>query len=211
MGVAPGARLLTAEVIEGGDTIARVLGGMEWALANGARVLSLSLGWPSYTDSFLDIVNALRANECLPVIAAGNESEGSTRSPGNYAQALSVGAIGPNGRVPPFSSSEVMNRDQDRIVPDIVAPGVDIWSAAPGGGFQMMQGTSMATPHVAGLAALLFEAQPDASVAQVEAALFDSATRTAHLPEIRAGRGMPHAVNALKTLQNLVANDSAVS
>ena len=211
MGVAPGARLLTAEVIEGGDTIARVLGGMEWALANGARVLSLSLGWPSYTDSFLDIVNALRANECLPVIAAGNESEGSTRSPGNYAQALSVGAIGPNGRVPPFSSSEVMNRDQDRIVPDIVAPGVDIWSAAPGGGFQMMQGTSMATPHVAGLAALLFEAQPDASVAQVDAALFDSATRTAHLPEIRAGRGMPHAVNALKTLQNLVANDSAVS
>jgi subtilisin family serine protease len=167
-------------------------------------VLNLSLGWPSYTESFLSIVEALRANECLPVIASGNESEGSTRSPGNYAQALSVGAVGPNGRVAPFSSSEVMNRDQDRIVPDIVAPGVDIWSASPGGGFQMMQGTSMATPHVAGLAALLFEAQPDASVAQVEAAIFASAIRTAHLTETRAGRGVPHAVAALKHLQKLV-------
>lgn len=203
-GVAPGARLLTAEVIEGGDTIARVLGGLEWVLTHGARVLSLSLGWPSYTESFLSIVEALRANECLPVIASGNESEGSTRSPGNYAQALSVGAVGPNGRVAPFSSSEIMNRDQDRIVPDIVAPGVDIWSASPGGGFQMMQGTSMATPHVAGLAALLFEAQPDASVAQVEAAIFASASRSAHLTETRAGRGMPHAVAALKHLQKLV-------
>lgn len=204
VGVAPGARLLTAEVIEGGDSIARVLGGMNWVLTHGARVLSLSLGWPSYTESFLSIVEALRANECLPVIASGNESEGSTRSPGNYAQALSVGAVGPNGRVAPFSSSEVMNRDQDRIVPDIVAPGVDIWSASPGGGFQMMQGTSMATPHVAGLAALLFEAQPDASVAQVEAAIFASAIRTAHLTETRAGRGVPHAVAALKHLQKLV-------
>jgi subtilisin len=51
VGVAPGAKLLTAEVIEGGDAIARVLGGMEWALQNGARVLNLSLGWPTYVDS----------------------------------------------------------------------------------------------------------------------------------------------------------------
>jgi subtilisin len=154
--VAPGARLLTAEVVEGGDSIARALGGMEWVLSNGGRVLNMSLGWPNYTDSFLDIIDALRANECLPVVASGNDFEGSTRSPGNYVQALSVGALGPNGRVAPFSSSEVMDRVQDRTVPDIVAPGADIWSAAPGGGFKMNQGTSMATPHVAGLAALLF-------------------------------------------------------
>jgi subtilisin len=202
-GVAPGARLLSAEVIEGGDTIARVLGGMEWVLTNGARVLSMSLGWPNYTDSFLDIVDALRSAECLPVIAAGNDSEGSTRSPGNYIQALSVGAVGANGRVAPFSSSELMNRDQDRVVPDIVAPGVDIWSAAPGGGFQMKQGTSMATPHIAGLAALLLEAQPGASVAHVEQAIFASASRTAHMPEPRAGRGLPDAVEALKHLKAL--------
>lgn len=105
-------------------------------------------------------LDALRANECLPLIAAGNEGEGSTRSPGNDVQALSVGATGPTARIPVFSGSELMLRDQDSIVPDIVAPGVDIWSAAPGGGFQLMQGTSMAAPHVSGLAALLFEKRP---------------------------------------------------
>ncbi len=203
-GVAPGARLLTAEVIEGGDSIARVLGGMEWVLANGARVLSMSLGWPTYSDSFLNIVDALRANECLPVIASGNESEGSTRSPGNYAQALSVGAVGPDGRIPMFSGSEIMDRLQDRVVPDIVAPGVDIWSAAPGGGFQMMQGTSMATPHIAGLAALLFEGFPNATVAQVEAAIFTSAKRSGQMPETRAGRGLPDALAALAALKAAV-------
>lgn len=199
-GVAPGAKLLTAEVIEGGDTIARVLGGMDWALRNGARVLNLSLGWPTYTDSFLSIVDALRTNECLPVIAAGNEGEGATRSPGNYVQSLSVGAVGPNGRIPFFSGSEVMKRDQDKIVPDIVAPGVDIWSAAPDGGFQMLQGTSMATPHIAGLAALLMEAFPDATVGQVEAAIFSASERSGHMSETRAGRGIPDALKALKAL-----------
>lgn len=204
-GVAPGARLLSAEVIEGGDAIARVLGGMEWALQQGARILNLSLGWPNYVDSFLSIVDALRANECLPVIAAGNEGEGSTRSPGNYVQALSVGATGPTARIPVFSGSEIMLRDQDSIVPDIVAPGVDIWSAAPGGGFQLMQGTSMAAPHVSGLAALLFEACPEASVAQVEAAIFASARRSGHMAETRAGRGMPNAPRALAALRQAVA------
>lgn len=205
-GVAPGARLLTAEVIEGGDSIARVLGGMEWALQHGARVLNLSLGWPNYTDSFLQIIDVLRLNECLPVVAAGNEGVGSTRSPGNYAQSLSVGAATAKGRVAPFSGSEFMVREQDSIVPDIVAPGVDIWSAAPGGGFQMMQGTSMATPHIAGLAALLFEACPNASIDQVELAIFGSATRMAHMPDARAGRGMPNAIKALAALQQMVKN-----
>ena len=76
-------------------------------------MLNLSLGWPNYVDSFLSIVDALRANECLPVIASGNEGEGSTRSPGNYVQALSVGAAGPSSRVPDFSGSEIMVRDVD--------------------------------------------------------------------------------------------------
>ena len=102
-----------------------------------------------------------------------------------------------------------MVRDVDSIVPDIVAPGVDIWSAAPGGGFQRMQGTSMATPHVAGLAALLFEACPNATVAQVEASIFASARRSGFMPETRAGRGMPNAVRALEALKLAVASGHA--
>ena len=203
-GVAPGAKLLSAEVLEAGDSIARVLGGMEWALTNGARILNLSLGWPTYTDCFLTIVDALRANECLPVIATGNDGEGSTRSPGNYAQSLSVGAVSQFGRVPTFSGSEVMNRPNEPIVPDIVAPGVDIWSAAPGDGFKMLQGTSQATPHVAGLAALLMEAHPRAPISLVETAILGSARRHASVPETRAGRGMPDAEAALQSLAGLV-------
>lgn len=203
-GVAPGARLLTAEVIDNGDAVARVLGGMDWALNHGARVLNLSLGWPNYTDSFLEIIDALRLNECLPVVAAGNEGVGATRSPGNYVQALSVGAIGPTGRIPEFSGSEVMNRVADAIVPDIVAPGVDVWSAAPDGGFRMMQGTSMATPHVAGLAALLMEAYPLATIDQVEEAIFQSAARNRNMQETRAGRGLPNAVKALEALAKVL-------
>jgi subtilisin family serine protease len=200
-GVAPGAKLLSAEVIEGGDSVARVLGGLDWVLRQGARVLSMSLGWPSWTDSFLMIVDALRANECLPVMAVGNDGEGSTRSPGNYAQSLCVGAVGPTGRIPMFSGSEVMQRARDPIVPDIVAPGVDVWSAAPGGGYQMMQGTSMATPHVAGLAALLMEAAPSATIDQIEAAIFASSHLNGFMQESRAGRGMPDGVAALQALK----------
>jgi subtilisin family serine protease len=203
-GVAPGAKLLSAEVLEAGDSIARVLGGMEWALTNGARILNLSLGWPTYTDSFLTIVDALRANECLPVIATGNDGEGSSRSPGNYAQSLSVGAVSPFGRVPTFSGSEVMSRPNEPVVPDIVAPGVDIWSAAPGDGFQMLQGTSQATPHVAGLAALLMEAHSTAPIGLIESAILSSAKRHASVPETRAGRGMPDAEVALRSLAGLV-------
>jgi subtilisin len=98
----------------------------------------------------------------------------------------------------------MMERSQDRIVPDIVAPGVDVWSAAPGGGFQMLQGTSMATPHVSGLAALLMEAEPNATVPQIEAALFASARRTGQMPDTRAGRGMPDALYALQFLRTAI-------
>lgn len=203
-GVAPNAKLLTAEVIEGGDSIARVLGGINWGLLHGARVVNLSLGWRGYTDAFLMLFDAIRSNECLPVVASGNEGEGYTRSPGNYVQALSVGAIAENGKVPNFSGSEMMNRDVDSIVPDIIAPGDGIWSAAAGGGFAVMRGTSMATPHVSGLVALLMEAYPSSTIAQVEEAVFASAGLSSKVPPTRGGRGLPDGMKALKLLGSIV-------
>ena len=161
VGVAPGARLASAIVIEGGDAIARVLGGMDWALGLGARVLSLSLGFRGWWPDFLAVTRVLRQKGVLPVFAVGNEYAGSSRSPGNYPEALSVGACGEDDRVADFSSSQRFNRKKDPVVPDLVAPGVGIVSAKPGGGYQAMDGTSMATPHVAGLAALLLEAEPE--------------------------------------------------
>jgi subtilisin len=99
-----------------------------------------------------------------------------------------------------FSCSHRFDRVVDPIVPDLVAPGVNVISARPGGGFQSMDGTSMATPHIAGLAALLMQAKPNKSAAEVEAAIFHSCTlRPGMLPE-RANRGIPDAVVALDLL-----------
>src|SRR6185295_3404953 len=102
----------------------------------------------------------------------------------------SVGAINKDRIIAPFSSSQRFARKVDAIVPDIVAPGVDIISAKPGGGFQSMDGTSMATPHVAGLAALLFEAKPGATIDEVEKAIYSSCTLGSISPE-RGNRGFP--------------------
>jgi subtilisin family serine protease len=200
VGVAPGAQLASAMVIEGGDAIARVLGGMDWALGLGARVLSLSLGFRGWWPDFLAVTRVLRQKGVLPVFAVGNEYAGSSRSPGNYPEALSVGACGEDDRVADFSSSQRFDRKKDPVVPDLVAPGVGIVSAKPGGGYQAMDGTSMATPHVAGLAALLLEAEPKAKVSRLEAAILGSCVRPRGMSAERAGHGIPSAPKALEAL-----------
>ncbi|MEW6125976.1 MAG: S8 family serine peptidase [Acidobacteriota bacterium] len=200
VGVAPQADLASALVIEGGDVIARVLGGMNWAVGKGIRVLSMSLGFPGYWDDFLQLTKVLRARGVLPVFAVGNEYAGTSRSPGNYAQAVSVGALDKHNQVADFSSSQIFKRKKDPIVPDLVAPGVDTISAKPGGGYQLMSGTSMATPHIAGLAALLWQAKPTATVSQIEKAIFASCTLPQGMSNLRANRGIPNAPKALAAL-----------
>jgi subtilisin family serine protease len=116
----------------------------------------MSLGLRGFHDDFLPLTRILRARGILPVFAVGNEGPGTSRSPGNYAEALSVGASAQDDTVANFSSSDRFARPDDPLVPDIVGPGVDVLSCVPGGGFAQMSGTSMATPHIAGLAALLF-------------------------------------------------------
>jgi subtilisin family serine protease len=209
VGVAHGADLVSAIVIEGGNVIARVLGGMDWAIGQGVQVLSMSLGFPGYWEEFLPITQILRIRNVLPVIACGNDGPGLTRSPGNYSEALSVGAIDKSGAVAPFSSSQRFKRKKDPIVPDLVAPGVDIISAARGGGYQTMDGTSMATPHIAGLAALLFEAKPTATIDAVEKAIFQSCKRSPSILSDRGNRGVPNATLALKFLTGVQLSASA--
>jgi subtilisin len=196
VGVAPEATLACAVVIEGGDIVARVLGGMDWALGAGIKVLSMSLGFRGFLNDFLPLTRRIRERGVLPVFAVGNEGPGTSRSPGNYPEALSVGAMDESGAIPLFSSSQRFQRARQPIVPDLVAPGVDVISARPGGGYQSMDGTSMATPHVAGLAALLFEAAPTATPAEVENAIFASCSLGEQMTEERANRGMPDAVRA---------------
>jgi subtilisin family serine protease len=192
--------LASAAVIEGGQVVARVLGGMDWCVGQGVRVLSMSLGLRGSVNDFLPLTQILRARSVLPVFAVGNEGPGTSRSPGNYAESLSVGASDRGNNIADFSSSQRFRRARDPIVPDIVAPGLDVLSAKPGGGYQSMSGSSMATPHIAGLAALLFEANPAATVDQVEAAILDASHLEPGWSPERAGRGVPDARRALKIL-----------
>jgi subtilisin len=206
IGMAPEAELCAAIVIEGGRVLLRILAGMEWAIGEGARILSLSLGIRGYTPFAIELIERLRTAGVLPVVAIGNEGPGTSRSPGNYPDALSVGAADARGLVADFSSSMRFERALEPTAPDVVAPGVAIVSARAGGGREVMDGTSMATPHVAGLAALLLSAKPEATVAEVESAIFAS---TRPLPAgadpIRYGRGAVDGPQALRLLLNLPA------
>ncbi len=202
VGMAPQATLASAIVIEGGDVVARVLGGMDWAVGKKVKILSMSLGFRGWWNDFLPLTKLLRARNVLPVFAVGNEGPGTSRSPGNYWQACSIGATDRAQQVADFSSSQRFKRKKDPVVPDVVAPGVNIVSAKPGGGFQAMDGTSMATPHVAGLAALLWEAKPDATVKEIEQAIFRSCRRGAGMDPERGNRGIPNGPRALALLQN---------
>jgi len=155
---------------------------------------------------FLPLTQLLRQKGILPVFAVGNEGPGSSRSPGNYDEALSVGASAEDNSVPNFSSSRQFTT---WLVPDVVAPGVEVISAMPGGGFQEMDGSSMATPHIAGLAALLWSAVPAATVDQVEQAIFTSCQKLPTEPDSRQNRGVPDAVAALAELRAAVSGGSA--
>jgi subtilisin len=199
-GVAPGADLASAIVIEGGNVIARILGGMNWAVGKRVRILSMSLGLRGYRADFLPVTQVLRARNVLPVFAVGNEGPGTSRSPGNYVECLSVGASGSDDAVAGFSSSQSFVRVITPVVPDIVAPGVDVISCVPGNQYARMSGTSMATPHVAGLAALLFQADNSATADDVEKAIFQSCEVPPGMFPERGGLGIPHGPRACEIL-----------
>ncbi|MDX1970722.1 MAG: S8 family serine peptidase [Planctomycetaceae bacterium] len=199
-GVAPEALLLSAMVIEKGDIIRRILGGMDWAVGNKAKILSMSLGIRGVNQSFLALMQNIRGRGILPVIAVGNEGPATSRSPGNYDEVLSVGAFDETDKVWDKSSSQQMLQPQPRWVPDLVAPGVRVISAKRGGGFLSWHGSSMATPHIAGLAALLFQAKPRATVDEVETAIFKSCSRPSTITVDRGNRGIPDAVKAHQLL-----------
>ena len=200
IGVAPECELYSGLVIEGGQVLARVLGGMEWLLENNVKILSMSLGWRGYDPSFLVIARRLRQQGMLPIFAIGNEGVGTSRSPGNYPETLSVGAIGRDRKVAAFSASVRFNRDRDPQQPDVVAPGVGIISAKPGGGYQSMDGTSMATPHVAGVAALLWQAKPDATADQIELVIRQTCAKLEGENPQRYGDGLIDPLAALAAL-----------
>ena len=120
---------------------------MEWAIQSRATVISMSIGGPGFLESIEDLVRQADAAGIVTVVAAGNE-----RQRGGVvtfqSSALVVAAVDQNGRYAEFS-----NPARNPLGLSISAPGVGIVSAKPRGGYQLMSGTSMATPFVAGVVA----------------------------------------------------------
>lgn len=199
-GVAPKAKLACAMVIEGGDFAARLLGGLNWCVGQGTRIINISLGRRGYQPQFLEIIRILRAREILPVVAIGNDGPNTSRSPGNYKDVLSVGAMDDSDHIWIDSSNMRMPGPPAYSKPDIIAPGVGVWSSLPGKRLGAYNGTSMAAPHVAGLAALLWSHRPEASMSVIEKAIKKSCKRPPSIASTRGNKGIPDALEALKLL-----------
>ncbi len=134
-----------------------------------ANVLNNSWGCPQEHEgcdpaSLQPAVDALRAAGIFVVASAGNDGPrcSTIKDPiAIYDGAFSVGAVDEGRGLAPFSSTGPVTVDgSGRLKPDIAAPGVDVWSAWPGGQYAVNSGTSMAGPHVAGVVALLWSADP---------------------------------------------------
>ncbi|MFB7548485.1 S8 family serine peptidase [Streptomyces sp. NPDC056154] len=188
-GVAPGAGLIIGKVLgdSGSGEDSGIIEAMEWAKAEGADVVSMSLGSSipdDGSDPMSQAVDALSADGGpLFVIAAGNSyGAGTIGSPGSAQKALTVAAVDKKDKRADFSSMGPLVRSYG-LKPDLSAPGVDINAAAsqsvPGmnGMYQSMSGTSMATPHVAGAAAILKQRHPDWSGQRIKDALMSSSKR----------------------------------
>ncbi|WP_410809350.1 S8 family peptidase [Micromonospora sp. 067-2] len=177
-GVAPGAKLLVGKVCATTECQdSDIITGMQW-LAPQARVVNLSVGGtdaPGLDPLETAIQDLSHRYGTLFVVAAGNEGKPkSVSSPATADDALAVAAVDADDQRAYFSSRGPRLGD-NHIKPEISAPGVDIVAAAPGGGYASMSGTSMATPHVAGTAAILAGQHPDWAGPQLKAALMDSA------------------------------------
>ena len=164
-GVAFAAPLIVCRALGGPDgsgSVADVAACIGWAHARGAKVISMSLGGPS-SRTIAEAAKSAYArggrSGSLLVAAAGNDGNGTVEYPAGLDQVVSVAAVDARDGIAPFSN---FNADVE-----VAAPGVDILSTWLGGGYVRMSGTSMATPHVAGAAALLWGVTPSATAATI--------------------------------------------
>lgn len=218
-GVAPGAKLIIGKVLgdSGGGWDSDIIQGMQWAVASHADVVSMSLGStaPATTcdDPIAQAVDELsRSSKSLFVIAAGNmgSRQNTVSSPGCAPSALTVGAVDDKNATAYFSSRGPVGVSH-LVKPEIAAPGVDILAAAAGGrglyAYRTMSGTSMATPHVAGAAALAKEANPSLTGAEIKALLTSSADPTVAGPAQEVGTG---TLDVRRMLSQTVVGQSSV-
>lgn len=187
-GVAKEAEIYIGKVLSnaGSGTDGSIIAGMEWAMMNKCRLISMSLGaavsrGETYSKIYDDLAKKALKLGTLIIAAAGNESQRHLGQiepvchPANCPSIMAVAALDNTLNVASFSCGGV-NGDGGQV--DIAAPGVDVYSAwRTPENYNTISGTSMATPYVAGIAALLWEANPGASASDIWMLLTQTAKR----------------------------------
>ena len=223
-GVAPDAKLLDGKICAAdGCDMSAIIAGMQWAATEQkADVVNLSLGGPDgpELDPLEEAVNTLSAQTgTLFVVAAGNQgpTSGSISSPGSAEAALTVGAVDKQDNLAEFSSRGPRVGDQG-IKPDVTAPGQDIVAAKAqnsaigdpvGDRYLRLSGTSMATPHVAGAAALLRQQHPGWTAPQLKSVLMGTAVPRDGNTVLEQGTGRIDVGKAIR--QAVVAEPGTLS
>lgn len=189
-GVAPEVRILPVKVLDanGSGTSKTVAAGIKWAADRGAKIINLSLGgaYDPYTES---AVAYAQGKGCVVVAATGNDGLGSVGYPAALPGVVGVGAVNSANVKAAFSNYGSGT--------DLVAPGVDVLSTVPGG-YERWDGTSMATPFVSGVAALLASARPAWTSTQIVNRMYSTAQDLGTVGiDARYGRGLVRADKAL--------------
>jgi subtilisin family serine protease len=220
-GIAPAVRVLSIRTVPDGDERDKdVANAIRYAVEMGAQVINMSFGkaYSPYKRAVDDAVRYADGKGVLMVHAAGNDGEDSGQKPsfptpsylaGGRAQNwIDVGASSWKGAENLAASFSNYGRQQV----DVFAPGVDILSTVPGGGYERNSGTSMAAPVVSGLAALLMSYFPDLTAADVKRIILASAVRHANQMVVRPGSQTDEKVafGTLSTTGGIVNAYSAV-
>lgn len=211
-GVAPGVKVMPINVFE--DDVAylsEIIQGIEYAVKNGADILNMSLGMEFYSRALNEAVQAAHKKGTVIIAAAGNTGSYLINYPAGYQNVISVGAT---------TQYDVMARysNYGKTV-DILAPGTDVLSTLPNGKYGAYSGTSMASPVVAGVAALIWSKEPKLTNAQVEYRLLQTAAklknpRTGKLyeyPRVDAAKALKYRLLASPKVTDITDKHSKVS
>jgi len=198
VGVAPGARLWAVKVLSsaGSGTISQIICGIDWVTARAStiEVANMSLGGQSIFGAFSGcsssfdpmhpaICRSVSAGVTYAVAAGNSAMDANTFIPATYSQVITVSALADFNGLPGGGAAATCRPDVDDTFADfsnfgadidLIAPGVCILSSYAGGGYNTLSGTSMASPHVAGAAALYKSTHPTATPADVRTALINA-------------------------------------
>lgn len=178
VGVAPGASLYAVKVLnsQGAGYLSDIIEGLQWCVDNGIQVINMSLGASTDVQSFHDAITTTYQAGIVQVAAAGN-SGGYTEYPAGYSEVISVSAVAYDPNHPEDPNSDTITSWSCRGKVDLAAPGSNIYSTYKGGTYATMSGTSMASPYVAGAAALVLASGAGTDPESVKLALQSGALR----------------------------------